>query len=179
MATGEQIPQSAQTNAVLTTAEAFLKKSRAGAQWLYWIVGISIINVVLMQFDVPLRFSVGLGFTELVYAFGQRIGALFVYIGILIDVLFLAVLTLLGVFAGRQKVWAFIGGLAIIALDTALLIGLGAREFMLSIIIHVLAILGLWNGMRASHRYAKQTAEQMMTQEINPSQPNASNARPE
>ena len=131
-------------------SRALVRKTRNGAMWLYWMVGISVVNSLLLNVGIPLRFSFGLILTDLIYKMGLSFGPLFADIGMFADILILGALLIFGYFASKQRVWAFIGGLAIVALDTLFIVWLHGLAILLSICIHLMALFSLWRGARVA-----------------------------
>ncbi len=128
---------------------------KKGANWFYWIAGMSVVNSLIMLMGTNWGFAMGLAITQVVSAVaaavagleqpasgigGIQIGALFV------NILISAVFVLFGVFAGKGKKWAFIIGLLIYSFDG--LIYLVAGDFI-GVAIHGLAIYFLITGVRA------------------------------
>jgi hypothetical protein len=112
---------------------------RRGAQWFYWIAGLSLISAVLAFSGQGWRFLLGLGITELVQELAEESGGAGVKAGIV-------GLAMIGFFAalGQRAVlghrWAFILGMVLFGLDGCIFllaydwIGVGFHAFALAMI---------------------------------------------
>lgn len=132
----------------------------SGANWFYWIAGLSLVNSIISLFDGNWNFAVGLGITQILDAVGkvgvqEGFSNWIQYVFFVIDLIVAAIFALFGVFAGRGQIWAFVAGMILFALDGLILIFVGD---ILGIIIHVLAIYFLFRGLTAArqlHRMEK------------------------
>jgi len=70
---------------------------------------------------------------------------------VVFTVLMIVLLAVLGFFACRGQVWAFVVGIAILGLDTLLLL-IGLPDALLSVAFHVWAVVSLIGGLRAASR---------------------------
>lgn len=59
-----------------------LKAIKGGANWFYWIAGLSIINTLIIFFNGDVNFIVGLGLTQIIDAifYDSPNGLLFLYV---------------------------------------------------------------------------------------------------
>ncbi len=127
---------------------------KGGANWFFWIAGLSLVNSLVFWFDGSLNFIVGLGITQIVDGFTSAIAAeLLPNVGTVIKVIgFILVLGIAGVFAlfgvmGRKRhQWALITGMILYAFDGLIFLFVGD---ILSLGFHVFALLGVWRGLRA------------------------------
>jgi hypothetical protein len=114
----------------------------------YWIAGLSIINSVVMLVGGNWIFLIGLGATQLVHelfvAIAESIGGDAVFtariIAFIINILTAGIYIVFGIFARRQKKWAFTVGMILYALDG--LIFLLVPDFV-SIAFHVFMLYRL------------------------------------
>jgi len=119
-------------------------RMRSGGSWFFWIAGLSLINSISAFSGGGWGFIVGLGVTHLVDGVaGRRPVAL--GINIVIAIFFI----LLGVFANRGQLWAFILGMVLYALDGLLYLKV---EAWLATAFHVFVLFGLFNGFRAARQ---------------------------
>lgn len=88
----------------------------SGAHWFWWIVGLSLINTIVAHSGGSMSFVMGLGFTLIADAAFQE----FKVIAFAIDVLFLGFFFGMGWFARQGHVWAFIAGIVVYVLDSAI-----------------------------------------------------------
>jgi hypothetical protein len=135
------------------------KQMKNGANWFFWIAGLSLINTIIFLLDGSIYFVVGLGITQivdgLVYYVGTEPGlalAPFIQIvGLAINLVILGVFLLFGFKARKGKKWAFITGLILYGLDVLLLIW---AADIFSILFHAVALFGLFQGLRAAGKLA-------------------------
>jgi hypothetical protein len=125
---------------------------KGGANWFFWIVGLSIVNSLIVMFQGEWSFAIGLGITQVIDAIGLAVadGAAnpkaIMAGAFVLDLLAASVFVLFGVFARQRKSWAFVVGMALYAIDG--LIFLLAAD-LLSMGFHGLGLWGLWGGLRA------------------------------
>jgi hypothetical protein len=130
------------------------RQFRSGADWFFWIVGLSVINSLIGVFGGRWSFLVGLGVTRVVDGFARALatgldadlGMAVRTLGLVIDIGLAGVFALFGVFARRGKRWSFIIGMILYALDG--LIFLIAPDFV-SIGFHVFALFWISIGLKA------------------------------
>jgi hypothetical protein len=134
--------------------QTLLKKRHIqGANWFYWIAGLSLISSLVLLFGGSLNFLIGLGITQLIdgisIAFAQRVtpntGAIIRAAAVTLNIAIAGVFVLFGYLARRRR-WSFIVGMIIYTLDG--LIFLIVPDFF-SIGFHLLALFGLYNGFKA------------------------------
>jgi hypothetical protein len=137
-----------------TKNPALEKQIKSGADWFFWIAGLSLINTVMNMSDAGIRFAIGLGVTQLVDVFAAKGGSMGSTFGIALSVLTAGLFILFGVFARKRQTWSFITGMILYALDGLLLVLLsllaGSGGLLLSIGFHGFALYGLFVGMRAN-----------------------------
>lgn len=148
-------PPLPRANATDAQAEALEKKVTSGARWLYWVAGLSGVNILLTHLEATWRFAIGLGVTELVYAVGMQLGSIGTAVGMFLTIIALGFLVFLGFFAAKQHSWAFILGIIALTLDTLLLIALTGTELLVGIVFHVVAIVFLCLGYGALRKLKK------------------------
>src|SRR5262245_49374424 len=84
-----------------------LNRARRGANWCYWIAGLSVINSVLFVAGANVHFLAGLGVTEIVdalvdVAIQQGAPTAFRAIAVVIDLVFVIGFVLCGYFASKK-----------------------------------------------------------------------------
>lgn len=126
---------------------------KSGANWFYWISGLSIINTITYISGSDWSFINGLGITQIIDSIAYYFtGAL--QIGFFaLDVLIALIFVYLGHCAGKSKKWAFILGIIVYTLDA--LIFLFVKDF-LSVGFHVMALFGIYSGLKASKNINKE-----------------------
>ncbi len=116
---------------------------RRGANWFYWIAGLSVVNSVMAMAGTNGRFIVGLGVTDLIGSISRDLGTTGAMAGLIVNAFAVGVFVMLGVFANKHQKWAFIAGMALYTADAALLV---AAQQWLSIAFHAWVLYSLWNG---------------------------------
>jgi hypothetical protein len=133
------------------------KQMRNGANWFFWIAGLSLINTIVLLMDGSIYFVVGLGITQVVdgimyYAatdFGSELAPFVQIVGLAINLAILGIFILFGFQARKGKRWAFITGLVLYGLDVLILI---LAVDLFSILFHGLALYGLIRGLMAANK---------------------------
>jgi len=153
-------------NAEVTTAvkvEERLRLERQfkeGANWFFWIAGLSLVNSVILKIGGGWNFLIGLGITQLVDGFTSAAATYFrpeastmiQVLAMIIDVGVAGVFALLGFFARKGHRWGFIVGMTLYALDG--LIFLIVPDFV-SIGFHIFALFWMFAGLRANRRLSE------------------------
>ena len=121
---------------------------RRGANWFYWIAGLSFVNAVLTLTGQGWRFLLGLGITELVHELAQRSGGT----GLKAAIVGIAMIVVFGVLGERAVAgyrWAFVLGMVLYALDGCLF--LLVRDWP-ALGFHVFALVMIGRGYVAARR---------------------------
>lgn len=136
-------------------------QAKSGAQWFYWIAGLSLINSVIQLTGGTWSFVVGLGVTQIVDAIAAAVasqgggsGGALRAIALVADLGAAALFVLFGVLAAGGKRWAFLVGMVLYAIDG--LIVLKFADFV-SAGFHAFACYGLYRGLAASRQLALMT----------------------
>jgi hypothetical protein len=96
-------------------------KIKSGANWFFWIGGLSFINSMLFIGNGKWNFIVGLGITQLVDVVGLELvkaigNAGYIVAGIL-SMTAAGIFVFFGIFARKKCNWAFIAGMMVYAFD--------------------------------------------------------------
>jgi hypothetical protein len=128
------------------------QRVKSGASWFYWIAGLSMVNSIAPILGLGIGFYFGLGITEWIdrhigHAEG---GGTAMALGL--DAAAAGLLILFGVFANKGRAWAFIMGMALLALDSAIVArsALAYTSEWISFGFHVFALFCIFAGYRAS-----------------------------
>jgi hypothetical protein len=138
------VPQAASSSVQVSPGAVIQMKS--GASWFYWIAGLSLINSIASLSGSTFGFALGLGITQVFDLIASGSGAAGKGIVLVLDVLASGLFIMFGVFAHKAHTWAFVLGMVLFALDTALVVYFQA---WFSVALHVVALFFLFRGMQA------------------------------
>ena len=101
-----------------------MRALRNGANWFYWIAGLSVVNSLISLFQGTLGFIFGLGVTRIVDVIAAMIvneGSgpvlLIRIIALGVSMFFAGICVLFGWLANQKQGWAFLVGMVLYALD--------------------------------------------------------------
>ena len=125
---------------------------KRGANWFYWIAGLSVINSVAFAAGAHFHFLAGLGVTEVADAIvdvfvNQGAPSAFRALSIVFDLIAVIGFALCGFFANKFSRTAFIVGIGFYFLDAIIVLLLG-DFFMLA--FHAFALYSLIRGFLAT-----------------------------
>lgn len=155
--------------AVAPDLSALENQHRVGANWFFWIAGLSLVNIAIVFSGGERNFVIGLGIASVMAAIGVAAAqanpeAAMIIKGVALVFCLLAS----GVFAGfgglarHRHTWAFALGMVLYAFDA--LIYLLAQDLM-SFGFHLFALFCLWNGLRACRALNQQPLQPMLMPE--------------
>ena len=130
---GVQQPRSVQSLAAAVAV-------RRGANWFYWIAGLSLVNTIVVLTGGNFHFVLGLGITGVTDAFRSPQARM---VGYFIDLLVLGFFLMCGYMAGKLHKWAFVMGMGFYALDAALT---AMAQDWISFAFHVYVLVCIWRG---------------------------------
>jgi len=123
------------------------QRAKAGASWLVWVAGLSMVNSLVSGFGSSIRFIFGLGITQIVDAMSHQVGSAGLVLDLIINGIVVGLFVLLWHFARKGQKWAFLLGLALYALDGLLLIPF--KDF-LGVAFHAYALWRIYQGFQAA-----------------------------
>lgn len=119
-------------------------KLKSGANWFFWIAGLSFINSILFLCSGKWNFIVGLGITQLVDVIGmdlvKAIGNAGYILAAGLSAIAAAIFVFFGILARKKCNWAFVVGMTAYALDAQVFLfvqdylGVGFHIFVLFLI---------------------------------------------
>lgn len=129
-----------------------LAQLKSGANWFYWIAGLSLINSAIFAFGGNVSFIAGLAFTQIIDALvdasvtqGSPTAIRAVAIGL--DLILVAIFALLGYYANKAITAVFIAGIIIYLIDALLWLFLGSY---FAAGFHAFALFNIIRGFIAS-----------------------------
>jgi hypothetical protein len=117
---------------------------KVGAGWFVTIAALSLVNSVLSMSGAPIRFIFGLGITEVVDVLAHQAGQTGIPLALIINGFVAAAFVLFWRFARQGAQWAFIVGIAIYAVDAALVLYV---KDILAAAFHAYALYRIYTGM--------------------------------
>lgn len=125
---------------------AFDRRIARGANWFYWIAGLSLVNSILSVSGSDRTFLIGLGFTQVVDAIAEGFHSqTATLVGFVAAILVAALLCGTGYFARRRR-WIYVVGMVLYALDGT--INLVAGDWP-GLAFHAFALFAMSDGVRA------------------------------
>ncbi len=93
------------------------KTIKESAHWLYWMVGLSLLNSIFAFTGVNWAFAIGLSTTWALDWYTQDMGAVGHALAYSVQFAILAIFGGLGFFASKKHIWAFVVGMGLYFLD--------------------------------------------------------------
>ena len=136
------------------------KQIKNGADWFFWIAGLSVLNSLVLIFGGGWNFLIGLGITQVVDGFMSALAAEFSspattiirLFGLLISIGLAGVPAFFGFFARKGRKWSFVIGIILYALDGLIFLLVGAWA---SFRFHLFALLWISVGLWAKNQLDK------------------------
>ncbi|CAN5439750.1 hypothetical protein BH10ACI2_BH10ACI2_08080 [soil metagenome] len=134
---------------------------KRGANWFYWIAGLSLVNSAIFAFGGQVSFILGLGITQIIdgvvdASIAQGAPQAVLAIAIVIDIVIVAIFALFGYYANKAITAVFITGMVIYLLDGLLWLALGSY---LAAAFHIYVLYMLYRGFAASREVNQFKAE--------------------
>ena len=143
-------------------AELF-QRYKSGANWFYWIAGLSLITSIIAFSGGGVRFLISLSTTQFFDAVANELsgelGGAPKVVALVLDMFVTALFVLFGVLAGKKMLWAYMVGMIVFGLD-----GLGSLVFQdwIGVIAHAVVLFLLARGYMAGRELV--SLEQAMAQ---------------
>ena len=114
-----------------------------GANWLFLIGGLSVVNTVSLISGSQWLFLGGLGVTEFAAAIAMQFGTRGQLIALFVNLWATAFFVCLGIFARKGQKWAFITGMALYAADALVVLFL---QQWIMLLFHGFVFFRLYQG---------------------------------
>ena len=138
-------------------------KYKSGANWFYWIAGLTIVTSIMSYTGANFRFLISLGTTQLIdalaNAFSAELGGAPKIIALVLDLILTGVFVVFGVLANKKFLWAYILGMVVFTLDGV--VSLLVQDWV-GVIAHVVVLVFMVPGFMAGRKLVE--IEQMMGQ---------------
>lgn len=132
---------------------------KSGANWFFWIAGLSIINSMSALTGSSWHFVIGLSVTQFIDGVARSIhgqyGTVFRMIALMMDIGFVALFAGLGFWAKQKSTAGFILGMILYGFDSLMLLLIGN---FIGIVFHVLALVFIFRGLQALQKLEAQTS---------------------
>lgn len=120
---------------------------RVGAGWFATIAALSMINSVLSMSGAGIRFIFGLGIAQFIDALAHQAGQTGFALDLVINGFVAGVFVVFWRFARKGEQWAFMVGMALYALDGAVMLYF---KDILAVAFHAYALYRMYSGERHS-----------------------------
>ncbi|MGA2630691.1 MAG: hypothetical protein ABSG54_10810 [Terriglobia bacterium] len=127
---------------------ATAKRIQVGANWFFWIAGLSLVNSVIALAGGGTRFVLGLGITQVVDAIAQQAN-MGKGVPLVVDLVAAGIFVPFGLQARKRQNWAFLVGMILYALDGLLFV---LVKDILGIGFHLFALFFIYKGMKANEQ---------------------------
>lgn len=126
---------------------------KSGANWFYWIAGLTLLTSVIGLTGGEWRFFLSLGTTQIIdaiaYGAASELGEATKVIAIVLDIFITAMFVAFGVLANKRLFWAYIVGMVVFFMDG--LVSLAIFDW-LGAGMHVLALFFMFRGYQAGRQ---------------------------
>jgi len=143
---------------------------KSGANWFYWIAGLSLVTSIIAVGGGDWRFLISLGTTQVIDAFADvlsnELGGATKVIGFVLDIFITALFIVFAVLAGKKQLWAYMAGMVIFLLDG--LVSLVVQDFI-GVLAHGFVLFFLVRGYMAGRELV--TFERELAQQPPPPPP--------
>jgi hypothetical protein len=133
-----------------THREELAQRYKSGANWFYWIAGLTLVTSFLSFTGADWRFLISLGTTQVIDAlaaeFSDEGSGAPKIIAMVLDVILTGVFVVFGVLANKKLLWAYILGMAVFVLDG--LVSLVVQDWI-GAIAHVVVLVFMVPGFLA------------------------------
>jgi hypothetical protein len=132
-----------------TQREELSQRYKSGANWFYWIAGLTLVTSILSFTGADWRFLISLGTTQVIDGLASEFsdeGGTLKIIAMVLDVILAGVFVVFGVLANKKLLWAYILGVAVFVLDG--LVSLLVQDWI-GVIAHVVVVAFMVPGFLA------------------------------
>ena len=124
---------------------------KSGANWFYWIAGLTIVTSIIAFAGGGIRFLISLGITQLIDGVAEAIsteggGPAAKVVALVVSLLISAVFIIFGYLANQKMLWAYIAGMVLFVLDGVL--SLMVQDWI-GVVAHGVVLFFLFRGFQA------------------------------
>jgi len=129
------------------------RRYKGGANWFYWIAGLTIVTSLISAFGGGWRFLLSLGTTQIIDAIAQglatELGNAPKVIAFVLDLIITGTFVVFGYLAGKKLLWAYIAGMVVFLLDG--LVTLAIQDWI-GVIAHGVILFFMFPGFQAGRQ---------------------------
>ena len=129
------------------------RRYKGGANWFYWIAGLTIVTSLISAFGGGWRFLLSLGTTQIIDAVAQELSTNLgngpKMIALVLDFVVTGTFVVFGYLAGKKYLWAYIAGMVVFLLDG--LVTLMIQDWI-SVIAHGVVLFFMFPGFQAGRQ---------------------------
>jgi|SRR5215216_795573 len=126
------------------------QRFKSGANWFYWIAGLTIVTSLITFFGGGIRFLFSLGSTQIIdgiaAALSADVGGAAQVVALALDLIVTGVFVLFGYLSNQKYLWAFMLGMVVFLLDG--LLSLIFQDWI-SLLAHGFVLYCLFRGYQA------------------------------
>jgi hypothetical protein len=126
------------------------QQKTSGANWFYWLAGLSLVNSFLMYIGNSLHIVLGLGITQVIDGLMVQTDGTLALLALFFDVCVAGMVAGIGYFA-HQRQSGFVVGMSVYGLDSVLFF---LASDWVGLLIHAFVLWCLWNGYVAAGKLA-------------------------
>lgn len=97
---------------------------RSGANWFYWIAGLTLVTSVISLMGGGWSFFLSLGITQVIDGFAvyfaNSFGEATKVVAVVLDIFITALFIGIGYLSNKRQLWAFLAGIILFGLDSLL-----------------------------------------------------------
>jgi hypothetical protein len=142
-----------------------IQRFKSGANWFYWIAGLTIVTSLITFFGGGIRFLFGLGITQIIDGIAQAlsadVGGAAKVVALVLDLIVTGIFVLFGYLSNQKHLWAYIVGMVVFLLDG--LLSLIFQDWI-SVLAHGLVLFWLFRGYQAGRELL--SLEKAMAQSV-------------
>lgn len=122
----------------------------SGANWFYWIAGLTIVTSLIAVGGGGIRFLLSLGVTQIIdgvaAGLSLELGAGAKAVALVLDLIVTGIFVLFGWLAKQKQIWAYLIGMAVFLLDGLLSLLVGD---IIGVLAHAFVLFFLFRGFLA------------------------------
>jgi hypothetical protein len=127
-----------------------LQRYKGGANWFYWIAGLTIITSIIAMADGGWGFLISLGTTQVIDAIAAglstELGSAPKVIALVLDLIVTGVFVLFGYLSNQRLLWAYMLGMVVFLFDG--LVSLLFQDWI-GVIAHAVVLFFMFRGYQA------------------------------